>query len=169
MDLAATEPRRPAGAAMLHPVVLAAVLVLVVNDHILKAAYGNWLTGKLSDVAGLLLFPVLLVSAVELAAAAAGRRWRTDRRALAICAAPTIAAFSLVELAPFAESLYNAGLGLAQTPARALTGVPSGPVTSTADVTDLLALPAAVVPLLLHRGAQSIVDLWRSQSCATLS
>ncbi|HET9387656.1 MAG TPA: hypothetical protein VFO67_21150 [Gemmatimonadales bacterium] len=35
------------------------MLLLVVNDWILKAAYGNWWTGKLSDFAGLYAFPLL--------------------------------------------------------------------------------------------------------------
>jgi len=34
--------------------------LLLLNDHVLKATYGNWFTGKLSDVAGLLIFPLFL-------------------------------------------------------------------------------------------------------------
>jgi hypothetical protein len=34
---------------------LIALFVLLLNDHVLKAAYGNTLTGKLSDFAGILL------------------------------------------------------------------------------------------------------------------
>ena len=37
---------------------LVAVGVLLVNDHVLKDAYSSWLTGKLSDFAGLYFFPV---------------------------------------------------------------------------------------------------------------
>jgi hypothetical protein len=33
--------------------------LLIVNDHYLKEAYGNWLTGKLSDFAGLFAFAVV--------------------------------------------------------------------------------------------------------------
>lgn len=40
------------------PTFVAAVLLLVVNDWILKAAYGSWWTGKLSDFAGLYAFPL---------------------------------------------------------------------------------------------------------------
>ena len=36
------------------------LFLLILNDHILKAAYGNWFTGKLSDVAGLLILPMFL-------------------------------------------------------------------------------------------------------------
>ena len=41
--------RRDSG--MLHPVALAALAVLVLNDHVWKARYPGWVTGKLSDVA----------------------------------------------------------------------------------------------------------------------
>lgn len=66
-------PGRPrsgaAGAALAwlaHPVTLVAVLVLVVNDQLLKAAYPGLLTGKLSDVAGLVVAPPLLALAATL-------------------------------------------------------------------------------------------------------
>src|SRR4051812_15006472 len=40
------------------PLLLAAVGVLLLNDFVLKAAFHNWLTGKLSDVAGLAAFTI---------------------------------------------------------------------------------------------------------------
>ncbi|GAA3121815.1 hypothetical protein GCM10020001_047700 [Nonomuraea salmonea] len=59
------EPPRPPRAVNLgmryawlcHPVTVAGVLVLLVNDHLLKAAFPGVVTGKLSDVAGLLVAP----------------------------------------------------------------------------------------------------------------
>ncbi len=39
---------------------LLGLFVLILNDHLLKATYGNWFTGKLSDVAGLLILPMFL-------------------------------------------------------------------------------------------------------------
>lgn len=36
------------------------VIVLILNDHWLKWQYGNWLTGKLSDFAGLLILPLFV-------------------------------------------------------------------------------------------------------------
>lgn len=61
-------------AAMRHPLFLAALVVLVVNDHVLKGAgvLPGWLTGKLSDLAGLVVAPVL-VAAVIGAKTARGR------------------------------------------------------------------------------------------------
>ncbi|MGV9211301.1 hypothetical protein ACTFTM_05495 [Micromonospora sp. RB23] len=43
-----------------HPTTLLALVVLVVNDHLFKAAYPGLVTGKLSDVAGLVLAPPLV-------------------------------------------------------------------------------------------------------------
>ncbi|PHI21237.1 hypothetical protein CEQ90_04255 [Lewinellaceae bacterium SD302] len=36
------------------------LLLLLLNDHYLKETYSNWLTGKLSDFAGMLIFPLFL-------------------------------------------------------------------------------------------------------------
>jgi hypothetical protein len=40
-----------------HPVFLVSLFILLLNDLILKATFHNYLTGKLSDFAGLLAFP----------------------------------------------------------------------------------------------------------------
>lgn len=36
------------------------LILLVINDHVLKAEFGNWVTGKLSDFAGMIILPLLL-------------------------------------------------------------------------------------------------------------
>ena len=48
--------------ALLHPAWLGALAVLVLNDHVLKGAdlLPGLVTGKLSDLAGLVVAPVLL-------------------------------------------------------------------------------------------------------------
>lgn len=63
---------------------VAAVGVLVLNDWLLKPAFGNWLTGKLSDVAGLAAFSMFAatmlprhVRAVFVATAAAFVIWKS--------------------------------------------------------------------------------------------
>lgn len=42
---------------LVHPVFLAGLFVLALNDHVLKQQYHNIITGKLSDFAGLFIFP----------------------------------------------------------------------------------------------------------------
>lgn len=43
---------------LVHPVFLLGLVVLILNDHILKQQYHNAITGKLSDFAGLFIFPL---------------------------------------------------------------------------------------------------------------
>ncbi|MFT5682697.1 MAG: hypothetical protein ACI8RZ_003621, partial [Myxococcota bacterium] len=45
---------------LLHPVTLTAMALLAVNDHWAKYALTGVVTGKLSDFAGLVFFPLLL-------------------------------------------------------------------------------------------------------------
>lgn len=52
-----------AGAWLGHPVTLAATAVLLLNDHLLKRLWPGLVTGKLSDVAGMLVAPPLLALA----------------------------------------------------------------------------------------------------------
>lgn len=47
---------------LLHPFFIACLLLLLLNDFILKATFHNWLTGKLSDVAGLAAFALFFTS-----------------------------------------------------------------------------------------------------------
>jgi len=52
------KPKQPS--LLLHPAFLLSVFLLLLNDFYLKYSYHNWLTGKLSDVAGLFAFTVFL-------------------------------------------------------------------------------------------------------------
>src|SRR5688572_12522313 len=45
---------------LLHPAFIISLIVLLLNDFYWKHEYGNWLTGKLSDFAGLIVFPIFL-------------------------------------------------------------------------------------------------------------
>src|SRR5262245_40893240 len=61
---------------------IVAVGVLLLNDHVLKAAVPSWLTGKLSDFAGLYFAPylVLLVVFGSILAAQSVRSWGAGGR-----------------------------------------------------------------------------------------
>jgi hypothetical protein len=67
----AAEPLKPEekwpGDFLLHPACLAAIVILVVNDWAIKARWPGAVAGKLSDVAGMVFFPLLLVALAELA------------------------------------------------------------------------------------------------------
>ncbi|MBN2361941.1 MAG: hypothetical protein JXR83_20995 [Deltaproteobacteria bacterium] len=65
-------PDPPQGGEMpatefVHPLPLAALALLAINDHLLKGSglLPGWLTGKLSDLAGLFFFPLLLTAVVD--------------------------------------------------------------------------------------------------------
>ena len=45
---------------IVHPCSIFYILLMGINDQILKFAYPSWLTGKLSDVAIVIFFPVLV-------------------------------------------------------------------------------------------------------------
>src|SRR5262249_269111 len=98
-------PSVPWSSDLLHPAPLAAVALLAVNDHLLKGSglLPGWLTGKLSDFAGMFFFPILLVAAARGALRIAAGRDVEDRRALAASAAlATGVVFTLLKLsAPF--------------------------------------------------------------------
>jgi hypothetical protein len=58
---------RISGHALMHPAVLLGVVLLLLNDHVLKARFPSFWTGKLSDFAGLFFFPFLVIPALALA------------------------------------------------------------------------------------------------------
>jgi hypothetical protein len=142
---------------LLHPVVLLALAVWIGNDHLAKAAWPGAVTGKLSDVAGLVVFPLIPVVALE--------RWR-HRRGLPPPAASwaagwlaaTAAVMIAIKLLDPAAWAYRHGLAVLQYPLLAAvrllaTGeLPTlHPVRLAMDPTDLYTLPALLVPWLLLR------------------
>jgi hypothetical protein len=148
------------GAALLHPVSLASLLVLGLNDHVLKRVAPGVLSGKLSDFAGVVLLPLFLHAAFEVSVA----RFRAppsaelSNRALTVCLALGLSAFALPEVWPAAETVYRYAFGVAYWPFRTLVAVlaerplPSLlPVDATADVTDLLALPMGFIAYAVGR------------------
>jgi len=124
------------GSGLLHPVALTAIAVLVINDHILKDAYPSWLTGKLSDVAGMIFFPLLVAALL----APLARRMRIARdRLITACVIATGVGFAAIKLWEPATVLCQHVLGLLQ--------LSPGPVQIVRDPTDLLALAALAFPL----------------------
>lgn len=127
-----------------HPVGIAAVATLVLNDHVLKHAYPGLVTGKLSDIAGMIFFPLLL--------ACFGRR-----RIVLACFATAIV-FTLVKTAPWANDLYRVTWGAMQWPFRAAHAwvahreAPGlARVVLVRDPSDLLAVPFVLVAYFVGR------------------
>jgi hypothetical protein len=43
-----------------HPATWVSIFMLLINDHLLKTTYPSWISGKLSDFAGIFFFPFLI-------------------------------------------------------------------------------------------------------------
>ena len=88
--------------ALLHPLAVLSLLTLIVNDHFLKDAFGTPLTGKLSDIAGAIVVPLLIATALE--------RW--TNRSIEIAMASTALVLTAINVSPVADRLYEAALSM---------------------------------------------------------
>lgn len=113
-----------------------ALVVLVVNDRVLKVHAPSALTGKLSDVAGLAVAPLVLTAAIDSILYVAARLgapvdWTLRRWKLLAAIAATAGVFVAVKLAPAASRAL----------AELLAGI-FGQAAIVTDPTDLFTLPA---------------------------
>lgn len=148
-----------AGSYLLHPIVLLSLFLWIINDHMLKAVWPGIVTGKLSDVVSLIVFPLLLLALVE-------RLWwrirkqalspRRVRRTLHVAVFATGFVMATINSVDAAANAYRWGLGTVQWPIRGLVALSRGaelpsiaPVQLWMDLSDLVTLPALVVPVLL--------------------
>lgn len=174
VDPACDQLRRPgidscrdAGDLLLNPVALAALMLLLTNDHFFKAAWPGPLTGKLSDLAGVIFLPLFLVSAWEVLLALIGR-WRApSMRAVAVSTVVSTTTFGLVKALPGVADLAGQILGVAQwviaLPIVVSSARPLPPVVGTrviADPTDLVVLPAVAVALWLGMRRAQTAQSW---------
>lgn len=166
----ATDRARVAGEIVLHPVALAGLALLVLNDHVLKGAAPAWLTGKLSDVAGLVLLPFLALALLDVVR----RRQPPGVRAAAVAAAATALAFSAVKLVEPLRSAAAVAGGWLRAPLDALTSLATGtrttvggPVVIVADPTDVVAvLACAAVVLVVRRTTRLAQQSAASTACS---
>ena len=151
----ATKSTRHPVTLLCHPALLLAVVVCAVNDHVFKGS--GWLpaamTGKLSDVAGLFFFPVLLAVLLFLAARITGRlipsigplrRYDQPRTYVDIATILTIAVFAAVNVSSSINALLEPYWGVV-----------------TMDMTDLFCLPMVLV------GRQFALRRWRQPVAST--
>lgn len=154
-----------------HPLFVSSLALLVVNDHLLKGSGApSWLTGKLSDFAGLVVAPVLLHAAWV----GARRRWEgraprgegagrsgTSWHSAAIAMALVTLGFVATELWQPAADVVARALGLLGVPSRLW-----------ADPTDLLALAVLPVTWQVLRGSatphEPASTAWSRASSRTL-
>ena len=147
------------GDGVLNPVIVFAAVALFVNDHALKALWPGLISGKLSDFAGLMFFPILLVAAWELSTALVGRWRRPTSLPLVAATIVTATLFVAIKTAAGANSWFALSLGSIQwLGASALgwfAGVPPAapvPVAVAQDPTDLVALVSLPIAMLVGSG-----------------
>src|SRR3954451_24235562 len=100
----------------LHTLPAPATVLLLLNEHYLKGRIGGAATGKLSDVAGLLMAPLAAVTVTELVLAARRRPWVTTSRRLVVTVLLVGVAFTAVKLNGSAGAVYGDALGLVRWP-----------------------------------------------------
>jgi hypothetical protein len=119
--------------SLAHPLTIAAIITLLVNDHVLRVLWPSWITGKLGDAAWLAFAPLML--ALPLALIFPHR----DRLVIALSIGITGFVFATMKTSPAAMQL---GLSM-------LEGIVGYPLTLRVDPSDLLTLPAMAVSLWL--------------------
>lgn len=124
------------GGVLLHPLPIAAALLIIVNDLWLKPLWPGFWSGKLSDVGICFLLPVALVAAAEwlvwVGVWITGRDWTLPVTGTAAVASITAAAyFALLQLSPAWVELHR---HLIATVGRI------SPAPVTRDPTDLICL-----------------------------
>ncbi|MBM4377830.1 MAG: hypothetical protein FJ086_00760 [Deltaproteobacteria bacterium] len=125
------------------PLTLAALVLLMVNDHLLKPALHNAVTGKLSVLAGCFLLP-LFASAVL-----AETRGGPVERRVRVGAWATLGLFVPIKLSAGAAGAVARALEVASVP------LGLGHQHITADPTDPLALPMVSLAVLYARKANA--------------
>ncbi len=157
--IAKPEPRpHVAAEALLHPVSVGALSVLVLNDHWWKAAWPGVVTGKLSDFAGLIFFPLFLLGVWEIAQKLRSKEARDSGRILLSACIATGIAFALIQVWSPASEAYRIGLGAVQWGFFALgdlavgdTIPPLGRIGLTPDPSDLVALVSLPIAWTIGR------------------
>ncbi len=136
--------REMPGDLLLRPVPLLAVGLLVLNDHWLKRVFADGVTGKLSDIAGLVFVPLLIVAIVELVRAAFRVEWRATTRTLGVSVVAVGIIFAAAKVSPATAHLFGDVLGAVRYPVRG----DLDRVVIAHDLSDLVALPALAIAWL---------------------
>jgi hypothetical protein len=122
---------------IVHPVFISALIVLVLNDHWAKAHWPGIVTGKLSDFAGVVVFPIVLATLFLRVRVSSDRNW-----AWGVGAGAAVLLF-------LTKNLDQAGADFLAGVLRVLFSHSR----MTADTTDLVALLALPVSLFTWQSA----------------
>ncbi len=148
-----TAEQQPPGALLIRPLSVFAVGLLILNDHVFKDLWANTLTGKLSDIAGVFLFPLLLLSVVRLLGPFRPGIGQGPT-AVANAVALTGVGFSAVKLIGPVGDSYASTIGAIRWLAL-LGSVELRPIEVVRDPTDLLVLPVLIASYVVARPVPS--------------
>lgn len=130
---------------LLSPASVLSIAVLALNDHVLKTHTPGFITGKLSDFAGLYFFPFFVFALAALVRPTAG-----TTRCLGFACRATALLFVAINVSEAASDTYEqlvAGIWqLLQAPRR---------VHHVADMEDLIALPMVALAYVAGRSQLS--------------
>ncbi len=141
-------------APLTHPITVGCFVLLVLNDHWLKPVHPGWLSGKLSDVAFMVLAPLWLFAVWSRLVFRRNQEPSDSSRQRALWACLLLIGVTLVlmETTAWGDWLYRYGLGALQFPFRAAADWALQaewgefrPVQATPDLTDLFCLPFLAV------------------------
>ncbi len=140
-----------AGGGLLDPVAIASLALLVLNDHVFKAAARGTafgvVTGKLSDIAGMVFFPVLVVAGIELLGRVRRSFSGPQPRVAVVVAVVVATVFALTKVSTTAGQVYAMTWAIMQWPFRMAQALWSDgaapalrPVAHVVDPTDVVAI-----------------------------
>ncbi len=131
-----TDPAfRRALLALSHPVSVAAIIVLLLNDHWWRRVAPSWFTGKVGDFAWLIFAPFLLAALLA---------WLMPKRAELVGRLSIVITGLIFALAKTAPEFHALTIYVLET----LTGWPN---VLRMDPTDLVALPALLIAWWIWR------------------
>jgi hypothetical protein len=137
------------GDGVLAPLSLIGLGLWLVNDHLLQPYWSGIISGKLGDVASLVVLPIALQAFVELTW---GRAAYATRTLTVACCLAVGAVFFAMETTPWGSWAFRFVLGALRWPMVVLRAgelTPIALVAHVSDVEDLITLPALLVPYRL--------------------
>ena len=143
----------------MHPLAMSALVVVVLNDQVLKDAYPSPITGKLSDFAGLVYFPLFVVACIESVRWLFNRSsWELSPRSVVVAAVILGVLFAVTKTWHPAALVYRPLVGVVRWPADAMAGLIRGRGLAevraahlTEDPSDLVALVVLALPVWISR------------------
>lgn len=137
------------GDFLLSPIFLVSLFLLLLNDFFLKPNYPSALSGILSDLAGMVFFPIFFVALAEFIAALIPSRPLASPRWFGVSTASIGFLLVFVKFTDAGQAFYRMLVDpVANSPLSSITVGGGGAV---ADPWDLLALLLAPIPIWVGR------------------